>query len=161
MRTKTINLYSFDELSESSQQKAIENLWDLNVGYEWWESTYEDAKQVGIIIQGFDERSIDVKVYDTEQTAHYIIANHGENCETYKTAKTYLKSRDEVINSAVKDEDGEYTNEWALDNDLDELGEDFTQSIGEDYRIILNKEYEWLTSREQIIESIKANEYDF
>lgn len=52
MKTKTITLYSFDELSDKAKQKAIENLYDLNVDYEWWENTYDDfhsmAKYFGI-----------------------------------------------------------------------------------------------------------------
>lgn len=38
---------------------------------------------------------------------------------------------------------------------------EFLNDILEDYRVMLQKEYEWRGSREQIIESIEANEYEF
>lgn len=36
-------VFKFDELTEEAKQSAIENLYDINVDYEWWEYTYEDA----------------------------------------------------------------------------------------------------------------------
>ena len=54
MKTKTINLYSFDELREESKKKAIQNLWDINVDYDWWQFIYDDAKQIGLKLTGFD-----------------------------------------------------------------------------------------------------------
>lgn len=42
MKIKTINLYSFDELTPEAQNKAIENLSNINTDYDWWDSTYED-----------------------------------------------------------------------------------------------------------------------
>lgn len=147
MKTKIINLYSFQELNEDQQQKAIENLYGINVNYEWWESIYDDAKNVGIRIEGFD---IDRGSYcngslieDALYTANKILSDHGDMCETYKTAKDFLAERDE------------------LDQDLDKLENDFLKSILEDYRIMLQNEYEFLTSKKAIIETIEANEYTF
>lgn len=37
MKTKTINTYQFDELSDEAKQHAIEKLSDINVNYEWWD----------------------------------------------------------------------------------------------------------------------------
>ena len=54
MKTHTINTYSFNELSEEAQQKAIENLSDINVNFDWWNFTYEDAKNIGLKITSFD-----------------------------------------------------------------------------------------------------------
>lgn len=61
MKTKSYNVYKFNELSEESQQKAIENLYDINVDYDWWESTHEDAKTIGLEITEFDiDRGADI-----------------------------------------------------------------------------------------------------
>ena len=56
MRTYTTEhtVYKFDELDESTKQAAIEKLWDINVDYEWWEFTYEDAANIGLKITEFD-----------------------------------------------------------------------------------------------------------
>lgn len=165
MRTIEVKLYKFSELSEEAQQKAIDSLYDINVFFDWWDSTYEDAERAGIKITGFD---IDRGNYcegefieGPEHTAHKIIDDHGQDCETYKTAEQYLKERDELINTAQKDEDGEFTDEHELDNKLDDLDAEFLKSILEDYRIILSKEWDYLTSKEAIIETIEANDYEF
>ena len=53
VETTTRNIYTWDELNEKQQEKAIEKLWDLNVDYDWWDGVYEDASSVGLTISGF------------------------------------------------------------------------------------------------------------
>lgn len=161
MKTIEINLYKFAELSDEAQQTAIEKLSDINVDYNWWDSTYEDAKNVGIVITSFDDYNCSGDVMDTEQTAHDITNQHGKSCDTYKTAFSYLLERDEVIANWPKDGLGEFENEDELDAKLDDMGEDFEKAILEDYRIMLRKESEYLQSKEAIISTIEANDYDF
>lgn len=159
--TKT--LYRYDELSETAKKKARERIAEFQTDYGWWESVYEDAEQVGIKITSFDcgrSQEIDGKIDQVEATANLIVKNHGEMCETYKTAAAYLKERAEVIAAAPKDEDGE-VDEYELDEKLDELDEEFTKSILEDYLSTLGKELEYLYSAEAIEETIEANEYEF
>jgi hypothetical protein len=158
-------VYKFDELPEDAKEKALEKLYDINVNYDWYEFTYEDAKQVGLIIEEFD---IDRGSYcrgkfteSAESTAQLIIDNHGIDCETYKTAQAYLKERDEVVDIAERDENGEFEDENALDDKLDELDAEFKKSIFQDYLIILRKEYEYQSSEEAIKETIEANDYEF
>lgn len=168
MKTKTIILYSFDELSEEGKKKALSNLWDLNVMHEWWDYIYNDAKRIGLEITGFD---IDRRnhcegkfIKDAEQVCELILKEHGQECETYKTAQTFLEDKGKLV---TKYSDGVNTdhvsedNEYDFDRDCDELEKEFLKSLCEDYRIILRKEYEYLTSEEQIIESIKSNDYTF
>ncbi len=159
--TKTRELFTFDELSEQAKEKALDAMRYVNTdaGSDWWDDIYHDAANVGIMITGFDlgrAQECDGRIEDTEETAHQIMKEHGENCETYKTAAAYLKERDELIDTWPKDAD-----EDLLDEKLQELGEDFTKSIHEDYRIILQKEEEYQTSDEAIQETIEANEYEF
>jgi organic radical activating enzyme len=168
MRTETTTrtLYKFEELSDEAKEKALDSHRYTNTEHmEWWESTYEDAANVGIKIEGFDTgrpSTIDGTVEDTESTAHQIVRDHGEECETYKTAAEYLKERDAVIAAAPKDPDtDEYMDIEALDDKLDELGKEFTKSILEDYLIILRNELEYLESDEAAQESIEANGYEF
>lgn len=164
MNTIKINLYKFSELSDEAKEKAITQMWDVNVSHDWWDGTYEDAERISMKIEGFDlDRGSYCKakfLAGGEETAHKIEAEHGEDCETYKTAAAYLKERDAAVENAPKDEDGD-TDEYELDKILDELEAEFLKSLCEDYRIILDKEYDYLTSKEQIIESIEANEYEF
>jgi hypothetical protein len=151
--TKT-TVYPFDELSEDAKEKAVQGLYDINLFSDWWENTFEDAKNVGITITEFD---IDRGSYclgsfdiDAVETAKKIHKEHGKDCETFKTAAEFL---------------AEYHTYLAEDNedceDADYIRQEFRLSILEDYRIMLQKGYEYLASEEQIIESIKANDYEF
>ena len=166
MRTKTttVVLYKFEELTDDAKQKAIENLYDINVNFDWWEYTYEDAKMIDCTIKGFDiDRGSYCKLVcdDAHETAHLIAENHGEDCDTYKLAAEYLKDHDKTIDGAERDKDGELANEYAVDNLLDELNEEFQRALGEEYLSLLRKEYEYLTSEDAIVETIQANEYEF
>lgn len=162
MRIKETKVYTFDELSETAQQKAIEKLGDLNVTHEWWESTYDAAARIGLKIEAFDiDRGSYVKgkfTLDAIEVAAKIKQEHGEQCETYKDAVSFIETRDRIVNNWPKDEDGELID---VRSQLNEIGEDFLNTIREDFRIILSEEHDHLTSREQIVESIRANEYEF
>lgn len=160
MRIKETKVYKFDELSEKGKEKALENLYDLNVYYDWWENTYEDAANIGIKITGFD---IDRGSYcngefllSAAEVAANIIRDHGEQCETYKTAQAFL---DEINSIDMPDDDSDEFSEW--EKKMLEIEDEFQKSLLEDYRIILTHEYEYLTSEEAIIETIHANEYEF
>jgi hypothetical protein len=162
MKTKTITLYKFDELSDDLKRKVLMNYYDINVDYEWWDSTYDDAKRIGLKITEFSDHYC--RGHFTEDalfTANAIIKEHGEECETFKTATAFLIERDEIVNTAPKDENGEFKDEYELDSKLDQVEEDFRLALLEDYRVILLKEYEYLTSEEAIAETLKANEYHF
>src|SRR3990167_1190316 len=155
MKTITVNLYSFNELSKEAKEKALQNLIDINVDYNWWESTYEDAANIGLKITSFGlDRDSHAKgefsIYPTE-AANKILSEHGENCETYKTAKNYLEEI-KVIDETTEDEGQE---------ELTDIQEEFLKSLLEDYSIILQKEYEYLTSEKALIETIEANDYTF
>ena len=50
---------------------------------------------------------------------------------------------------------------YEFDKELDTLEYNFQQSLSEDYLSMLKKEYEYKTSEEAIIETIKANDYEF
>ena len=162
MKTKTIEIYEFDELSESAQDRALDNIRTTNNEYyEWWSFTYEDAETIGLCLTGFGlDRNRHATGYfkdGAEGCAHLIIDNHGETCETYKTATVYLAYRDKLMRTTIN---GDF-DETALVNLLDDLNTDFLQSILEDYSISLQGEYEYLGSKENLLEVIACNEYKF
>jgi len=165
METRTYKVYKFGELSEEQQAKVLEHYYDINVDYEWWDSTYEDAKTVGLKVKGFDlgrGSSCEINyIEDACFTAHEIVQNHGEKCETYIDAVAFLKDRDKIVNEAKKDEDGEFENEYELDEKLDEIEYEFLKTLSEDYHIMLRDGYEYLISEEAIKETLESNEYDF
>jgi hypothetical protein len=52
-------------------------------------------------------------------------------------------------------------NEYDFDNEADDLEREFTKSLCEDYRMILSKEYEYLTNDTSVTETLIANTYEF
>ena len=162
--TTTIEAYKFDELSESGKSQAIQSIYNINVDFDWWDQVYEDAKMAGIKITGFDiDRGSYCKldfIDSGAEVAHYILDNHGETCGTHEQAKRYLAARDTLVDGAPK-EDGEIVDEDELDSNLDELRDEFKKAISEEYLSMLRQDYEYQTSKEAIIETIEANEYEF
>jgi len=170
MRTETITreIYTFQELSEKAKEKAIEKLLNINLEDQWWEFEYEDAANIGLKLTAFDlDRNKHAKgkfIWSATEVADKIMSEHGNKCETYKTAFNFLNERDTLVR---KFSDGISTdivteeNEYEFDQEADELEEQFLEDILEDYANILQKQYEYLYSEEAIIETIEANEYEF
>ena len=160
VKTET-EVFKFEELTDEGKESAVEKLSDINVGYKWWDSTYADAEMVGIKITGFgldwESRCDGDFQLSSHEVAANIIFEHGVHCETNKTAQIFLDS----VNSIEPTEGEECGEGEEYEGKMLELEDKFQKSILEDYRIILRKEYEYLTTEEAITESIKANDYEF
>ena len=131
--------YTFDELPDDAKESALEKLCDSNVDYEWWEYTVDDAKEIGIKISEFDidHGTIKGEYYDDAvDVKKAIMKNHGKTCDTYQTVLEYDLRKNDVE-------------------------DDLLYSLLQDYLSILRKEYEYLTTKEAIIETIEANDYTF
>jgi len=167
METVTINLYSFDELTEQAKEIALIRNCDINVDHSWWDFTYEDAKNAGIKIKNFDlgENTLDADfLYPMDDIANRIMFNHGNECQTYILSEIFLKNRDELV---AKYSDG-ITTDYVLednweqfDEDLEELEQEYMQELKMEYLYILDNEFEYLTSSESISETLRINEYQF
>lgn len=186
MRQETINIFTFEELSEEAQQKVLQDYYDINVGYEWWEFTYEDAENVGVKIDGFDigrGNNISGSIDDLETVCNKIIIEHGESTETAILALEYLYKfivlnarldravdvmdeidrRYEELNPEKADRVYATADEivTSCEDAIEDLTEEFEREILECYLTMLRNEYEYLTSEEAIKEHICANEYEF
>lgn len=140
MRTITMNVYSFGELSDEAKEKAIDAMRYAEVQHEWWEYVYYAAEMVGVNINEFDidrasHCSIDFQ-QSPEFTAYEIVANHGKTCDTYGDAEAFIAGGElyPIL---------------------------FKQNLSESYLAMLRREYEYLTSDKAVIEMIEANEYEF
>jgi hypothetical protein len=160
MRTIRTKVYQFSELSKAAQSKAVEVMNDINTDFNWWQFIYEDAAQIGLKLDGFEFDSASfVRNLGGEFTlsacevAANIFRDHGENCETYKTAESFMEIWQPVFNTYMKTEKGE--------DKLIHLETKFLNTLLADYKQMLQDEYDHQCSREAIIETIEANEYEF
>ena len=157
MKTREVVIYSFDELSEEAKQVALNSLLDIEVKFDWWQFAYEDASNVGLKITGFDldrNRHADGKfILSAYEVAANILKNHGETCETYKTTEKFMETWQPIFSNYMETEEGE--------DDLIDVENDYLNDMLEDYSIMLQREYESLTSEQAIIEAIEANGYEF
>lgn len=156
MRTQEIKLYQYSELSEKAKEKARN--WFLDG--EWfdfeWDNLREDAKNVDIELDSWEyRRYLKAELLSAPETVcDKILKEHGEVCETYKTAKKYKEKFAELL-KLYENDDPSY------DDQYEELKEEFLKDISEDYRILTDKEFEYTESEEYIKDTMEANEYEF
>lgn len=167
MQTKTYTVYKFEELTPEAQEKALDNLRYINVEYDWWEPTYDDAATIGLRITGFElDRGRHAEgefmvLGGAEQCAGLIITEHGEATETYKTAKAYLDDLKKLQEEYPNREDDEHEHYDKFNDESGLLAEDFLESLLEDYSIMLQTDYEYQMGDEAVKATILLNEYDF
>lgn len=179
MRTETVEykLYKYDELSDKAKEKALEGFYDFNVDYEWWDSSYdwfqEKLKEVGLkcktfyfgldrdrFLEAVDLEFIDVaKFIETSVQAGVkksildvadLTINYTRGYRhTFHTIDTYrgIPDRCPRLNKYLTS---------LIDRCNDKLGDMFSDFLSQ-----LEEEYDYLTSREAIEESIRCNEYEF
>ncbi len=161
-------LYKFEELNETAKEKARDWYREASAYDEWWDYIYEDAKRIGLKITGFDLNRGDIHgtIIDPEATAHSILKEHGEACDTYKTAKGFLDSlaplQAEIASSGANAgmmSDDEFFDK--IENQVETLSTDFKYDLLQDYLSMLRKEEEHYFSTETVTENIQANEYEF
>jgi len=159
-KEKTITVYQLSELEGTAKQRALNSLLESSYSYEWWDSIYDDAKTIGLKITSFDlDRGRHAKGSFTKPTEDVIEAireNHGKECETYKTAISWVKS---ITDARAKTQEENAT--MADYDDLEEKEKEFLYELLEDYSIMLQKESEYMSSEEYLTEMAEANEYEF
>jgi hypothetical protein len=164
MKKLEITLYSFDELSETAKKRAIMDNYDFNFFDDWWSGVYDDAENIGLKLTTFDlDRHRHAKgefICSPAECAANILKEHGNMCETYKTAESFLSEYNPIF-ADYMDENSENYESADLEQNMIDMEEDFLNSLLKDYSIILQKECEYLSSDDAIIEGIKANEYLF
>jgi len=150
-------------LSEDAKENALENLRGTPIDHGWWDSTYEDAERIGLRITSFElDRNRHAKgefIQSAYDCAKAIIKEHGEGCETYKTAKAFIEERKELEDKLTPEDETNPFNETV--SDIEELDEQFLVDLLEDYSILLQNEFEYMHSDEYISEMIEANSYEF
>jgi hypothetical protein len=177
--TRSVTLYSFSELCETAQEKAIDKLWEINVHHDWWDIIYDDAESIGLDIEEFDLYRSNIQGSLIEHfldVSRFIRQKHGKEGETFKIAAdfhkdyiaAFVKWREAQAQASdssafhLKDwKPVDWLEEFIHEEEAEKIEEEFKKALLEEYRVMLDREYNFLTSREAIVETIKANEYLF
>jgi hypothetical protein len=176
----------FDELNDEQKDKVIEKLWDLNVDSSYWsESVIEDYtnileilgfKDIKIYFSGFSSQG-DGACFEAKFSLNALstVTEKLEKLKEYAPIdeKLHLLAQRLLENAPYEllDEDvytlelyqrGHYYHEYCMfcDNDDSHFLEACRGIAGIIYRA-LNNDYDYLTSREAIVETIEINEYEF
>lgn len=174
MQQITIKTFDFDELSEEAKRKALNNLYDINTDYYWWGATCDELKyrlnEIGINCDRFywdlDRANYIYMDNPTVTDEKLLLKQAGIDLRT-KDAKNALNEglTIDTINHGgnfAHNEVSEYTNSYnPLSEDtidsINEVLKDFEHDALEELR----NEYEYLSSEEAVIDTIRANEYQF
>lgn len=181
-------VYQFNELSESAKEKAINNLYDLNVDFEWWESEFgywqEKLAEIGFIdskiaFSGFSSQGDGASFtsyVDIDTIVNSLIYC---NCDYYYETKALLKmvKLESLIKIEIKRDDSRYSHEKTCyvyygsyfdsefcNSQLEELIEEIENlryNLCKEIYDSLERQYYFLTSNEAITDTIEANDYWF
>ena len=185
--TTTKTVYTFDELTEEAKQKVLENLYDTNVNYEWYEFVYEDAKTIAELM-GIDIDRIYFSGFSSQGDGACFEGSYSYKKCSVKNVTEYAP-KDEELHRIVRElqqlqkkhfygltahvkQSGHYCHanctQINVDSEYTPTNEDFEDEIQELLKDYMNwiysqleKEYYYQTSEEGIKETIEANEYEF
>ena len=174
MRKMTVTVYSFAELSEAAQERALNEFRYIDVDGDWYEDVYYTIRAAGKLI-GLDIGDIHFDTYlYCIFDANYEYARgavkaiqaefpHATDLHDVARKLQALQKRHFYSLSCAVTE-GRTTNRYSCFR----FGEDYECDLGDiidDFarwaRILLRDEYKYLTSDEAVQEAIEANEYEF
>jgi hypothetical protein len=189
MKTKTIQLFEFDELSDTAKEKAREWFREWNLDYDWWDCTFDDAKAAGkyiginvddIRFSGFWSQGDGASFsgsYEYRKGAEKAVRKYAPlDTELHAIAQglTAIQRRYFYQLGASISFTGRYCHEgctsidvWdkrGFDTDLTDAEEVVSELLRDFMRWIyrqLENEFNWLQADEQVDESIRCNEYTF
>ena len=102
MRTETINIYTFDELSVAAKEKALETYRDWNVdGFDWWDCVYDDAKHIAALM-GMDIKDIWFSGFWSQGDGASFTGRYGHRPGSVKAVMAYAP-QDTELHEIAKD----------------------------------------------------------
>ena len=175
MREMNVTVYSFDELSEEAQERAINELRPVDIEPYWYEDTFDTIRAAGKLL-GLD---IDRIHFDA-----YLYCIFDANYEYVRGAAKAIQAEfpraTDLHDVARKLQDLQKRHFYSLscavtkgrsmnyyrcfrfgeDYECEDLG-DIIDDFAHWARVLLRDESEYLTSDEAVKEAIEANEYEF
>ena len=174
MREMTTMVYSFAELSETAQERALNAFRCSNVEFNWWEDSYDTIRTAGKLL-GLDIDMIycDTDLYCIFDASYEYVRGAVKAVKAEFPQDTELHGIAKDLQALQKRHFYSLSCNVASQRDTNSyqcfrFGEDYECDLGDildDFahwaRILLRDEYEYLTSDEAIQEMIESNEYEF
>ena len=175
MKTKTINIYSFNELSDEAKEKALSEYREVKESWDSFDIDFlrEDFKEellkIGILIENFYFDIYKNEFYFSNPQIVYPILFLEKMGFTKWLMVKELSFKSEEEREEFKEllED----NFFITDNEMNYIesnGEAFEEEINEKFKDIrmkflkqVREDYEYQMSDEALTEEIEANEYEF
>lgn len=189
--TVKTKVFKFDELSETAKQKAVEEFYDINVSdVEWWDCTYKDAKAIAELM-GIEISKIYFSGFSSQGDGACFEGSYKYQKGAPKAVREYAPVDKELhriaaalqeiqkknfykIGAEVKHH-GQYYHEsctdiqvWSNNESMGGANDDAYYGTKEALRDFmkwiygqLEAQHDYLTSEKVIIETIKANDYEF
>lgn len=190
VKTKSITVYSFAELSDSAKETARNKWRENHLDYDWWEGVYEDATTIGALM-GIAIDDIYFSGFSSQGDGAQFVGDYQYKKGSLKAVKEYapkdtdlhqitldlykLQRRNFYRLSASVKHTGHYNHAMCTAIDCDGIhatGEaeylDTEEDLKSELRSFmqwiysrLSADYDYLMSDESIDESIEANEVEF
>lgn len=182
-QTVTLTAYTFDELDDSAKETAREWFRSVQLDYDWWDFTTDDAKRLGktlgieiddIYFSGFSSQGDGAcftgqysyrpdwrEVLDQECGGDDLV-RLTEIGETLEKNRVLCGDDGEIEEYVWVRKAGRYSHEYSvsIESESEEIKDALRDFMRWTYSR-LRAEYEWLQSDEQVDETIRANEYLF
>lgn len=185
MDKKTVNVYTFNELSKEAQQKALEDHRNINVEYwEWYHSVqdqmnelfdeygFEDVEMIfnGFYSQGdgasFTAKRIDIDKFLTKTNAKdkypypenalpYFLVKRIDTMYYHENTCRVDWDWDNARDEELSEEEREQIEKLA--SFMEEVRYDLSKKLYKD----LQEEYEYLTGDDAVSDVLVTNEYEF
>jgi hypothetical protein len=181
--TRTVTVYTLQELGERAKEKALQILSEWAGSDEWWyEATIDDAKRMAAILgieatdiffSGFwsqGDGACFVGTYSYKpQSRHLIRAEAPQDTELHRIADVLFQIQRRNfyrLTASVTKSNNHYSHENTVRVDVDDAPADDHNALTDALRDFmrwtykqLRTEYEYRTSEEQLTEMADANEY--
>lgn len=191
MYTITKDVFKFNELSDSAKQAAIDAYRDVNVDYEWWQFTFEDAEKI-LEIMGISDVEISFSGFWSQGDGASFTGKFSHNKGNVKALKAYAPKDKELASILTRINKiqsrafyklagtigtrGRYCHAYTMhianiyhtehgyNYDVADAEAELLEAFQDVANWIykrLEKEYDYLTSDEIVAESFVANDYEF
>jgi len=177
MEKREYYVYDWDELDEETQELVIERYWDINVNYNWYDlvdlTSIADEYGISINPSGMEfdlyrNPYIAFDTYNHQGKPNWKVPIEITNMDKFLEKAKVMKPKDDEDGDCFyafidhKHMEGQIKNIIVTShNDLqDRLQETLDEMLHKMLRTLINA-YNYLTSKEAIIETLTINQYKF